>query len=440
MSGKKIDRTAKVKALLTRAGTSGEQAAAEAALVRMGEVAVPSKPSADRRLTDAVVKRLQPPASGNRITWDGEVAGYGARVTAAGSRAFVFNYRVKGTGQERRITIGGFPNWTTGAARTEAKRLRRLVDSGADPRGDLQDERAAPTVGDLIDRFEREHLPRKRPSTIGDYRGMLNKHVRPHFGKHTKVADVTYADIDALHRKITASGSTYVANRCVAVLSKMFSLAIKWQMRTDNPCRGIERNPESKRKRYLSGDELKRLTAALAETPDKQFVNIITLLVMTGARKAEVLSMRWTDLTLTQDKGVWTKLGSTTKQKTDHVVPLSAPACELLSKIKKRSGGEWVFPSSDNPSGHIIEIKNGWAGLCERAGIEGLRIHDLRHSFASQLVSSGASLPLIGALLGHSNPSTTARYAHLFDDPQRAAVEKIGALVTNGNGGKGGAG
>jgi integrase len=182
----------------------------------------------------------------------------------------------------------------------------------------------------------------------------------------------------------------------------------------------------------MSGDELKRLTAALAETPDRQFVDIIMLLILTGARKGEVLSMRWADLTLARDKGVWSKPASATKQKADHVVPLSAPACELLAKIKKRGSGEFVFPSSDNPSGHIIEIKNGWTALCERADIKNLRMHDLRHSFASQLVSSGASLPLIGALLGHSNPSTTARYAHLFDDPQRAAVEKVGAIVNAG--------
>jgi integrase len=427
MSRRQISREVKVKALARRAGTPGERAAAEAALVRIGD----ADNSDGTHLTDANVKRLPLPAAGHTITWD-NVAGFGCRVTTAGARSFIFNYRVKGSDKQRRITIGRVGNWSTGAARNEAKRLRRLVDSGADPLGEQQEQREAPTMTDLIARFEREHLPRKRASTIKDYRGMLKKHVRPHFGKFTKVGDVAYADIDALHRKITASGSTYVANRCVAMLSKMFSLAIKWQMRTDNPCRGIERNAEIKRKRYLSADELKRLTQALAETPDKQFVNIIMLLVLTGARKSEVLGMRWADLVLATDKGVWTKLGSTTKQKTDHVVPLSAPACQLLTKIKQR--GEYVFPSSDNPSGHRVEVKNGWSALCERAGIENLRLHDLRHSFASQLASGGASLPLIGALLGHSNPATTARYAHLFQDPQRAAVEKVGAIV-NGAGG-----
>ena len=173
---------------------------------------------------------------------------------------------------------------------------------------------------------------------------------------------------------------------------------------------------------------------ALAKTPDKRFVDIITLLLLTGARKSEVLSMKWADLTLASGKAIWSKAGSTTKQATDHIVPLAEPARVLLAKIK-RGDSEFVFPSTDNLSGHIIEIKNGWTGLCERAGIDDLRVHDLRHSFASQLVSGGASLPLIGALLGHSNPSTTSRYAHLFDDPQRAAVEKVGMIV--GKAGKG---
>lgn len=175
----------------------------------------------------------------------------------------------------------------------------------------------------------------------------------------------------------------------------MFTLAIKWDWCDKNPCRGVERNPESKRKRYLSDPELQRLTKALAETPDRQFANIILLLILTGVRRGEVLSMKWNDLALSKDKkgiwtGIWTKLGSTTKQKSDHVVPLSAPVCQLLAKIKRR--GEYVFPS-DGATGHVVEIKKGWAGLCKRAGIEGLRIHDLRHSFASLLV-------LIGALIG----------------------------------------
>jgi integrase len=425
-----VNRTAKVAALVKRAGTPGEQAAAEAALVRLRAPLV-TPAGAATHLDAVVIKGLQPPAKGNRITFDDEVAGFGVRVTAAGARSFVFNYRVRGTGQQRRMTIGGFPNWTCGAARTEAKRLRQIVDGGGDPRGDFEELREAPTMDDLCSRFEREHLPKKSAATRDAYSGLLKSHVKPFFGKFKKVADVKYADIDKLHTKVTQAGSSYAANRCVAVLSKMFSLAILWQMRTDNPAKGVERNPERGRKRYLIGDELARLTAALAKHPDKQAATIIRVLLLTGARRGEVLGMKWVDLDL--DRGIWSKPASSTKQGTDHVVPVSKPVCQLLKGIKTR--GEFVFPSVGK-TGHIIEIKKSWASLCKAAGIAGLRVHDLRHSFASQLVSSGASLPLIGALLGHSNPATTARYSHLFDDPQRAAVEKIGVLV--GAAGKGG--
>jgi integrase len=210
----------------------------------------------------------------------------------------------------------------------------------------------------------------------------------------------------------------------------MFNLAIRWRMRTDNPSKGVERNPEAKRKRYLSGDELERLTMTLATYLDQEVANIIRLLLMTGARSGEVFGMRWTDLDLVT--GTWTKLGSTTKQKSDHVVPLSAPVRQLLVEIRHRQHNqrpEFVFPGPGK-TGHVTTIKKAWKAICQASNITNLRVHDLRHSFASQLASGGASLPLIGALLGHSQPATTARYAHLFDDPQRAAVERVAAIVT----------
>jgi integrase len=226
------------------------------------------------------------------------------------------------------------------------------------------------------------------------------------------------------------------------VCSKMFSLAVRWRMRDSNPVRGVERNHETRRRRYLTGDELPRLVEALAAYPDPQAANIIRLLLMTGARSGEVFGMRWADIDTEQ--GVWTKLASSTKQKQDHTVPLSAPARMLLTEIaatqqaKGKTLGSWVFPSTKNPSGHVAGMERSWASILKQAGITGLRVHDLRHSFASELVSSGASLPLIGALLGHSNPNTTARYAHLFDDPMRKAVDRVGATIeAAGNGGAG---
>jgi integrase len=379
------------------------------------------------RLTDAVVKRLPTPAQGNKIIYDELVTGLGARVTAAGHRAFVLTYYTR-AGRQRRYTIGRFPDWSVTGAREEARRLKRLIDGGGDPLAEIEIERGAATVDDLIARFIDEHVSRKRPHTQYDYRNIIERHIRPAIGS-MKVAEVAWSDVDALHRKITKAGKKTQANRVVAVVSKMFSLAIRWRMRPDNPAKGIERNPEQKRKRYATPAELQRLLAAFDEYEDQQAVAIFQLCLLTGCRVGEAMAARWDALDLTAR--TWTKLGSTTKQKTDHVVPLSVPAKELLAELRRRTNLEWVFPADSAP-GHRVAVQKAWRAIRKAAKITGLRIHDLRHSFASQLASQGASLPLIGALLGHSNPVTTHRYAHLFDDPQRAAVERVGKLIAGG--------
>ena len=206
----------------------------------------------------------------------------------------------------------------------------------------------------------------------------------------------------------------------------MLNLAIKWGWRADNPAKGTERNPEEKRHRYLSSAELDRFTAALAKHSDQQAASIFRLLLLTGARRGEVQSMQWGDLEL--EVGVWTKPGATTKQRTLHRVPLSAPVRQLLADLERERGDlEFVFPG--RLGGHRVEIKAAWRAICKAARIRDLRIHDLRHSYASQLVSAGFSLPTIGALLGHTQPATTHRYAHLADDPLRRATETVGAVI-----------
>ena len=376
------------------------------------------------KLTNKIIATLPIPATGNKITYDSEVTGLGIRVTAAGDRRFVFNYTRKADRRERRYTIGEFGPWEIGPAREEAKRLRRVVDAGGDPLGELQETRSAPTVADLFARFEQEHLPRKRFRTQRSYRNTIRRDVLPTLGS-MKVAAVTYADIDKLHCAISKRAPVQ-ANRMLMYSSKMFALAIKWGMRGDNPCKGVERNHEEKRQRYLVGDELQRLMAALERHGNQQNANAIRLLLLTGARKGEVLSARWDQFDLSA--GIWAKPGTTTKQKSLHTVPLSAPALELLRSLPRRS--DYVFPSSRAGDGHQQDIDHIWHSICRDAKITGLHIHDLRHHFASVLASSGASLPLIGALLGHSQPQTTARYAHLFDDAQRKATEAVGAIIS----------
>jgi integrase len=383
---------------------------------------------ASQHLTDASIKRLPVPDRGSRKTYDADVPGFGICITANSVRSFILRYRTR-TGRERCVTMGQFPNWSTVGARQEARRLKQEIDRGFDPLADIEDARAAPTIADLLDRFDAEHVAKKRPRTADEYRQIARTHVRPHFGKQTKVADIQYEDIAALHRSVTESAGPYAANRTVAMLSKAFALAIRWRLRSDNPCKGIEKNTEHKRKRYLKPEELERLVVALAAHPNVRVANIIRVLMLTGCRKGEALSMRWQDIDLAVGK--WTKPAAVTKTGIDHDVPLSAPARQLLIDISEQQGhGVYVFPSATSRGGHVSDIQYVWETVCDAAGISNLRIHDLRHSYASYLASSGVGLPVIGALLGHTQASTTARYAHLFDDPLRAATEKVGAIIS----------
>jgi integrase len=382
------------------------------------------------RLTDHILKtRCPAPATGNKVYYDSEVRGLGLRVTAAGAKAFIYNYRFNR--RERRYTIGpyGRDQWTLAAARKRAGELRKMLERGEDPLAKRIEGRNAPTIGDLCDRFEEEHLPKLRASTQREYKALAATYIKPAL-KHRQVATIEFDDVDGLHRKISKT-APYRANRVVALLSKMFSLAGKWKWRSaaaGNPAKGIERNQEQKRERHLSSAELGRLSKALDEYEDQQAANIIRLLLLTGARRGEVQAMKRADLDL--DQALWTKPGATTKQKTIHRVPLSEPACQLLKSLEEEAEKDAVYVFPGRYDGHRVEIKDEWAAICKAAKIKGARMHDLRHTYASILASSGLSLPIIGALLGHTQAQTTKRYAHLFDDPLRKATEQVGAVVT----------
>jgi integrase len=389
------------------------------------------------KLTDKIVRGLPTPKSGKKFYRDGEVRRFGSRVYSTGARSFAIRYTPRGSRSEGFYTIGPFPDWTTTAAREEAKRLLQIVDTGGNPQGDIQAKREAPTVSELCDRYIAECLPRKKLTTQGSYRRLIETLIRPALGK-LKVAEVTFSDVDGLHRKITTKGTKgtkgtpYHANRAIATTSGMFSMAIRWNWRTDNPCKGIERNQEHKRRRYLSviatdsaPDELSRLLAALAAYEEQQSADIIRMCLLTGARRGEVLAARWEDFDLTT--GRWSKPAATTKQRTQHDVPLSAAARALLESLRRRTNSEWLFPAGDS---HRKDVRDAWLAICRQADIKGARLHDLRHTYASVLASTGQSLPVIGALLGHTVPTTTARYAHLFDDPLRAATERAGKTLS----------
>lgn len=411
------------------------------------------------RLSEAMVRKALPPARGQTFLWDTEVKGFALRLTPAGAKSFVLDYRAEG--RQRRITLGSWPDWTVAAAREAAKIMKREVDAGQDPMDERRAEREAPTVKEMWKRYEREHLPRKSERSQVDERIMWEKIILPRLGR-IKVNSVSHDDVDALHRDITEIRGTPVrANRTVEVLRKAFNLAIRWKWRDDNPALGVRRNPEEKRNRYLTRTEITALARALNEHGEPVSANAIKLLMLTGARRGEVLGASWDMFDL--ENAVWTKPSAHTKQRRLHRVPLSGPAVQLLTEMKqtaeRRAEAEgvplcsFVFPG---PKGKpLTDIKRTWVSVCRKAGLvddvpkrrpdgspalgkdgsplmlqqPNVRIHDLRHSFASILVSAGASLPLIGQMLGHTQVQTTQRYAHLFDDPLRKAAETVGNYI-----------
>jgi integrase len=227
----------------------------------------------------------------------------------------------------------------------------------------------------------------------------------------------------------------YMANRLLALLSKMFSLAIAWGWRATNPVKGIPRLHEDRRQRWLSGEELSRLWALLEQHSNRRSARAVMLLTLTGARRNEVLSATWDQFDL--NRGVWTKPSHHTKTKRTEYVPLSNAALGLLSAMRAEADprSPYLFPG-DAPNKPLSDIKKLWKSLCRTAGLQKLRLHDLRHSYASNLVSKGVSLHIVGKLLGHTQPQTTARYAHLDDAALRDATENFSARLSPANKGR----
>jgi integrase len=331
------------------------------------------------------------------------------------------------SGAQRRLTIGSFPDWKTVAARGQARRLKREIDGGKDPLGEAEALKRSPTVTDLCERFLDEVASRKAARTLRDYKQQCRSDIQPVIGK-LKVEAVTFGDADQLFRSISKRAPVH-ANRVASLGHRLFAMATKWHWRTSsNPFHGLERNKEHARQRYLEPEQLAQLLAAINAYPHKQAANALRLLLLTGARSSEVLSMKWEDIDLGAHQ--WNKPGTETKQRKFHSTPLSSAACLVLAEIDRTTGSPFVFPSNTR-DGHRKILRQAWIAICTNAGIHDFRIHDLRHQHASALASAGFSLPVIGRLLGHSVPATTQRYAHLMKDPLRQAAERAGELLTS---------
>lgn len=375
-----------------------------------------------RKLDDRVVRDAELPVQGNRITYDTRFPGFGLRVTAGGARSFVFNYRIKG--RERRITIGQYPAWTVLAARKQAEHLRRQVDTGVDPLEGRISEREAPTVRALFDQYEEEHLPTKALRSAADDRAMWKNDILPALGAK-KVADLRPQDCDALHRCISQTRPTR-ANRVNEVLRKALNLAIRWGWIERNPASGVRRNPEPKRHRYLGREEVGRLIDALNKHSERTSSDAVLFMLLTGCRKSEALKATWSQFDL--PNRVWTKPSAETKQRREHRVPYSSAAAAILKCRLSKTAGPHVF--AGNTGAALQDVRRTWAAVCKSADLRSVRLHDLRHTFASLVASSGQSLMVVGELLGHSTPQTTKRYAHLYDDALRSAAESVSLSLT----------
>jgi integrase len=389
------------------------------------------------KITKRSVDALKPGANGaEAMLWDTEVKGFGCRVQRGGSKSYIVHYRV-GTGRGaplRKLTIGkhGAP-WTPETARREARRLLGLVEGGVDPAADKIARKEAPSIADVAGRFLAEHAESKRKASTADvYRATLTRMILPALGKR-KVVDIKRHDVAKLHHEYRAT--PYQANRVLAVLSTMFNLAEQWGLRPDgsNPCRRIERFAERHRERMLSPAELARLGDALAAYKGSPYAAAaVKLLVFTGARRGEILSLQWSWIDF--DRGEARLPDSKTGAKTLHLPP---PALAVLAELPRLDGNPHVIIGR-KAGVAMMNLQKSWRSIREAAGLADVRLHDLRHAFASVAASSGMGLPIIGKMLGHTQAATTHRYAHLASDPVKAAAAavagKIAAAMESGAG------
>jgi integrase len=380
------------------------------------------------KITKRSVDALKVSADGTEtVLWDSELKGFGVRVQRGGAKSYVLHYRAgRGRGAPlRKLTIGrhGSP-WTPDNARGEARRLLGMVEGGADPAADKIARKEAPLIGELAGRFLAEHAEAKRKgSTAIEYKRLLDRIILPALGKR-KVADVTRADVTKLHHANRAA--PYQANRVLAVLSKMFNLAERWGLRPDgsNPCRHVEKFAERKRERMLSPAELGRLGDALAAYQGSPYVvAAVTLLVFTGARLGEILGLQWTWIDF--DRGEARLPDSKTGAKTLHLPP---PALAVLAELPRLNGNPHVIAGAKSGAA-LVNLEKPWRAIRAVAGLNDVRLHDLRHAFASVAASSGMGLPIIGKMLGHAQAATTHRYAHLASDPVKAAAASVAGKI-----------
>ena len=389
------------------------------------------------KITKATITAAEVTGSRYKIQ-DKTLPGFFLLVGATGSMTYYVRYRTE-DGIQRDYKLGRPETMTPDQARKDARQVLASVDQGKDPGAARHKRRAAPNLGDLAKRYMEEHGSSKRSGHNDEILWRL--HLLPSMGK-TRVQRLSHEEVKRFHSNHPLPST---ANRALEVLSKAMDLAKDWGwLEGDNPCARIKAHPEVKRKRYLSTEELERLRAVLEDWTDKdpeavrwRFAQMIRLLLLTGARLRNIMEARWE--WLSWNGCVMTvplthhKTGEQTQD--DLVIHLSEPAMRILHELKEHNPeSPWIIPSSkpEQPlSGHrkmwLAMLDDAEIGLHSRWGL--LRIHDLRHSFASFALSSGMSLGIVGQLLGHQSQQSTSRYAHLMQDAAQQAVGQVGQLV-----------
>jgi integrase len=404
----------------------------------------------DRRITKRVIDGLKPEPKEFAV-WDAKLPGFGVRVRPSGAMSYIVVYRA-GAGRGapvRRFTIANVGKTTPEAARRRAKAILGAVAHGQDPAGEKASERGTLTIARLADRFMSEHVEQKRkPGTAVFYRHLLDKIIKPELGA-SKADKVTRAQVGRLHGKLKAT--PFQANRVLAVIGSMYAFAGRSGIVAEgmNPARRIEQFKEHRRERFLSHQELERLGRVIRQgetkgipwhvdegkptdkhlpKPKNRFTKIgpfaaasIRLLLFTGCRLREILHLKWEQVDL--ERGLLFLADSKTGRKT---VILNAPALAVLAGLERL--GPYVVPG-DDPKKPRADLKRPWETVSRHAGLDGVRLHDLRHTYASFGAGGGLGLPIIGKLLGHTQPATTQRYAHLDTDPLRRASEAISGRI-----------
>ncbi|WP_425600837.1 tyrosine-type recombinase/integrase [Frateuria edaphi] len=358
-------------------------------------------------------------------------------MTRSGHKSFAIEGRIDG--RKVKHSFGRASVMAVEHARKRARSLLLGLLEGRDPTREAAASREAWTLQELADAYSESHLPKLRPASQAQYTSYLDRFILPELGRY-RVRDVQTADVLRLFRLTEttsiasnrAGARRTTANRVLATLSSMFHEACLLGLRIDNPCRGVRRNPEVRRERYLSEAETARLLAACDASRHASVANLIRLLVFTGARRGETLSATWGEFDL--QAGTWTKPSHHTKQNRIHSTPISPAAVALLRDMKGQAGAigenDWLFPGRV-PGERLASPKRAVSSIFRSANLsDDVTLHTLRHSFAARVVSAGHGLHAAGKLMGHTQAATTHRYAHLEHDAQRRALSDVDSAIT----------